>query len=404
MKKLTLFSVLCSALLADGISSFMPDITLTVDTAYVNRNKSDDTVSHLEIPSVAHGMLGKHSHGAHEHASYNAKNGFNLNYGELGISSSVDPIFTLDAVFHFSEHDSEIEELYFTSNVLGDGLRLKGGKFLSNFGYLNEHHHHAWDFADMPLVYEAFLGMHGLNDKGLQLQYTLPTPFYLMAGVELLQGDNEGMFGYDSISIEGKKVANAKKAPSLYVGYLKSSFDIGDTTLYGGVSYAKGSSRIDHSDDHDHPHAFSGDAELYGVDFMLLHQLGSYSNIKWQNELLYRKLDGNSHSATKSTPVVKKQAGIYSQLTYKHDASWAMGVRYDGIIKNSVYKNASKSAQPSGLNRYSAMVEYSVSEFAKIRAQFNHDRSMFDDDKRVDVNSFILQANFTIGAHGAHGF
>ena len=54
----------------------------------------------------------------------------------------------------------------------------------SNFGYLNEQHHHSYDFADMPLVYESFLGMHGINETGLQLQWVAPTDTYLMLGAE----------------------------------------------------------------------------------------------------------------------------------------------------------------------------------------------------------------------------
>ncbi len=407
MKKTAL---LCAAaVVASANEKFIPDISLIMDASYVSRSVSDDTASHLEVPSVAHGLLGKHDHGGHSHATYNAENGFNLNYAELRVSSNADPIFTLDAVFHFSEHDSEIEELYFTSNILGDGIKLKGGKFLSNFGYLNEQHHHYWHFADMPLVYEAFLGNHAINEKGLQLQYTFDLPYYLMVGYELLQGENEGSFGYESLSVAGNKYAKSKKAPAMQVGYIKGSYDLDETTIFGGLSFASGSSRQDHSDDED-PHAFSGNTKLYGADLVVLHQIDSYSNIKWQSELLYRDLKGKQFAFDDdlllkgSAKLSKKQAGVYSQIIYKHDNNYAGGIRYESIFKNSVTKNAEKLAKPEDLDRYSVMLEYNFSEFARLRAQFNHDRSLFDEDKRRSVNSFILQANITIGAHGAHSF
>lgn len=410
MKKIVLLSTMCAYILADDISKFVPDISLIFDGSYVNRNISDEKATHLEVPSIAHGILAEHSHGGETHSTYNAKNGFNLNYGELKISSNVDPVFTLDGVFHFSEHSSEIEELYFTSNILGDGLRLKGGKFMSNFGYLNEQHHHVWDFMDMPLAYEAFLGVHGINEKGVQLQYTMPLTFYMMIGAELLQGENENSFGYESLNVGGVKYATSKKAPAMSVAYIKSSYDIGDTTLFGGLSYAKGSSRLNHSDDDESPHLFSGDTKLYGVDFVLLHQLNSYSSIKWQSEYLLRKLDGtaylfNDDETLKSSPsTLKKQSALYSQIVYRHNANWKMGFRYDTIIKNSVYKNSDKIAMPNNLDRYSAMLEYDVSEFAKLRVQYNYDKSLFDEDKRVKINSFMIGANIAIGAHGAHSF
>ena len=176
-------------------TAFLPDISLIVDGSYVNRNMSNDEVAHLEIPGVAHGLIGSHSHGGTSHATYNASEGFNLNYAEMALSSTVDPYFTLDGVLHISENGIEIEEAYFTSTALPYGFRLKGGKFLSDFGRINAVHHHAWDFADMPLVYQAFLGDHGIDEIGMQLQYLMPTPFYWMIGGEVLQGANEGMCG-----------------------------------------------------------------------------------------------------------------------------------------------------------------------------------------------------------------
>jgi len=427
MKKILLSSALCAALVygADVLpvekrtfdqSKFIPDISLVMDASYVDRNVKDAEVGHLEVPGVVHGLLGSHSHGDDNHATYNAENGFNLNYAELVLSSSVDPFFTMDGIFHFSENGVEIEELFFTSNALGYGTRVKGGKFNSNFGYLNEQHHHAWDFADMPLVYESFLGMHGINEVGAQLQWTAPTPFYLMAGFEILQGENEQMFGKESVDLT---VINAAADPdtvegndgaSLYVGYIKASHDFGATTLLGGISYAQGESRIDHSTDEEGPHVFSGDAKLYGADFILLHALDSYSSIKWQSEYLERELDGIQYANNDlgnfvSPTILKKQGGLYSQLIYTHDKNWRMGLRYDTILKNDVTKAGLDVEQPDGLDKYTAMVEYHTSEFARFRLQYSQDYAMFNEDgQREKINTIILQANISIGAHAAHSF
>ena len=422
MKKIVLSSALCAALVygADVLpaekrtfdqSKFIPDISLVMDASYVDRNVKDDEVGHLELPGVAHGLIGSHSHGSDEHATYNAENGFNLNYAELVLSSSVDPFFTMDGVFHFSENGVHVEELFFTSNALGHGARVKGGKFNSSFGYLNEQHHHAWDFADMPLVYEAFLGMHGLNEKGAQIQWTAPTPFYLMAGFEVLQGENEQMFGHETIGHAEDPIAEGEDAPAMYIGYLKASQDLGNTTLLGGISYAQGESRIDHSADEEGPHAFSGDAKLYGADFVLLHALDSYKSIKWQSEYLQRELDGtqyalDSDGAVLGSPsMLKEQSGLYSQLIYTHDKNWRGGVRYDTILKNDVTAANFDKPQPNGLDKYTAMVEYHTSEFARFRLQYSRDDSMFNEDgEREKIDTVIFQANISIGAHAAHSF
>lgn len=424
MKKILLSGAVCVALAYGDVavllpvekrtfdqSKFIPNISVILDTSYVSRNIDKDTVQHLEVPGVAHGLLGTHNHGDVHHATYNAKEGFNLNYAELVLSSTVDPFLTMDAVFHFSENGVEVEEAYFTSTALGNGLRARGGKLLSNFGYINAQHHHYWDFGDMPLVYEAFLGMHGIKELGGQLQWTLPTPFYSMIGVEILQGDNKNMFGNSTIGHTESAIAKGKQAPSLYVGYIKSSYDIGNTTIFGGLSYAQGESRIDHSEEEENPHAFSGDAKLFGADLVVMHQIDSYKSIKWQSEMLSRKLDGvqynlNTGGDVLSSPsMLKKQSGLYSQLIYKHDNNWKAGIRYDTIFKNDVQANAINQNKPNDLNRYSAMIEYHTSEFARFRLQFNRDYSLYNEDaQRQKMDSIMLQANISIGAHAAHSF
>ena len=56
---------------------------------------------------------------------------------------------------------------------------------------------------------------------------------------------------------------------------------------------------------------------------------------------------------------------------------------------------------PSGDDpaRYSLMVDWSNSEFSRLRFQYNHDRASDFTD-----NQFGLQYIFSIGAHGGHSF
>ena len=420
MKKILLSSALCATIAFGGAdvlpvekrtftqSKFMPDISLVMDASYVSRDMSDDEVAELEIPGVAHEFLGTHTHNGATHAPNNQKNGFNLNYAELVLSSSVDPFFTMDGVFHFSEDSTEIEELYFTSTALGHGARLKGGKFNSNLGYLNEQHHHSYDFADMPLVYEAFLGMHGLNETGMQIQWVAPTDTYLMLGAEILQGENTQMFGKDKI---GTYTTQAD-APAMFVGYIKTSFDIKDTTILGGLSYVQGSSRIDHSDDEE-AHVFSGDSKLYGADLVVKHYFDSYSSLKWQSEVLYRDMDGTQYNlsssdntiVTSSPAITKKQAGLYTQLVYGINKSWKTGLRYDTIFQNDVTSNGNDVDKGNNFNKYSAMIEYHTSEFARFRLQYNRNSALYNEDgDRKNIDTLMLQANISIGAHGAHSF
>lgn len=396
-------------------AAYMPDLSLIADMSYVSRSVKDASLPHLEVPGVAHGMMGSHGHDGNTHVPYNGKEGFNLNYAELALSKSVDPTLKLDSVFHFTEDAVEIEELYFTTTALGYGTQIKGGKFNSDFGYLNQQHHHYWSFADMPIVYEAFLGMHGINENGVQFQWVAPTDNYLMVGVEALQGNNEQMFGNSEVHLEDLNSTNANvspvDAPSLFVGYIKSSFDVGDTTVLGGLSYAKGSSRVNHSEEEEDAHVFSGDSTLYGVDLTVKHYFNSYSHLTWQSELLSREMEGTYHDIDDTTKaatlssMTKKQTGLYSQLVYAPNKSWQMGLRYDSIFKNDVVRAGNNTNQPTDLYQYSGMIQYNTSEFARFRLQYNHNSAQYNEaGNKQDVNSVIFQVNLAIGAHGAHSF
>lgn len=398
-------------------SKFMPDMSLIIDTSYTYHSEKASELGHLTLPGFTEGLMGSHAHGGAEETPYNATPGFNLNYAELVLSSTVDPFWTLDGVFHFSESGVSIEEAYVTSTALPMNLRFRIGKMLSNFGRINMQHHHYWDFGDMPLVYETFLGYHGLNEKGVQLQYTTSTSKsdYLMIGAELLQGENEKMFGNEALGTEANPVVDGETAPSLFVTYLKASADIGKTSILGGVSYAYGSTRQDHSDDEAEPHMVAGNTSLTGVELTVKHFFDSYSFLTWQSEWLSRSTDATEYPVVSDTnttltgpteTLAQDQNGFYTQLVYAQDQNWRYALRWDKLDKNDVaVGGVLNTNQVSDYNRYSVMTEYHSSEFSRIRLQYNYIDSMFNDaGERVDLRSVSLQFNYSIGAHAAHDF
>ena len=268
-------------------SAFIPDIALIVDTTYTNRNIKDNQQENLSLLGTEYP----------EYVEFNTNNGFNLNYAELSLHSDVDQAFELDGVFHFNTEGVEIEEAYFTTRALPWHLRLKGGKFKSDFGRHNHQHQHAWDFADAPLVYTTFLSPEGLNNAGLQLQWLAPTPWYMMAGVELMQSGNGASFSNESFDN-----VEAARAPALTVGYLKNSFDIDDTTILFGVSAATGDFKSEEK-------AVDARTKLYGADLLVKSYFDSYSYLSWQSELLYRDMSGSDVAADSDFAI--KQAGAF---------------------------------------------------------------------------------------------
>lgn len=343
--------------------SFLPDIALILDGSAVSRNADNGTYESYYMPGFS-------SYGPNEESEipFNKNRGFNLNYAELSLFSTVGPYFDATAIFHLHPDEFEIEEAYITSRTFGYGLRSKIGKLRSEFGRINAIHQHAWHFTQQPLAFEALLGGEGVNDAGAQLQWVLPTEdTYVMAGFEALQGNNDVSFG---------EVAKN----NLYIGYLKSSFDLSDDiTLLAGTSLLHGKNDLAKS------------SNLYAADLTIRTAFDSYSSLMWQSELLYR-----DKSAEKAQ---EKQAGYYTQLIYQYNQNWATGVRYDSLYKNL-------DDQPDDLGKYSAMLEYKPFEFTKFRLQYVYDKSKFygTDNQRKNTSEILLGFTIEAGAHGAHAF
>lgn len=355
---------------------FTPDISLILDMSYTNVNFDRES-----------------------------EEGFTLNYAELALGASVDNYFDMKAIFHLSENDFEIEEAFISSTALPYHLKAKLGKFKSDFGYLNNKHHHVYNFADAPLIYQVFLGGEGLNEKGLQLQYVLPTSSYTMLGLEVLGGENEQSFGYKGFD----DIVEDSTYPSLIVGYVKNSFDIGEGTLLSGLSFAKGKAKIDHFEDEHEPHAFDGDTTLYGVDLTYKKYFSANNALTFQNEYIYREMSGNEifsqGEGYKYVGVEKKQGGFYSELIYQFDKNIRTGLRYSAITQNEITSNGIAEEIEDDIQVTSAMLEYNFSEFSRLRLQYNNNDSLYDEDGvRNNKQEFILQFNYAIGAHGAHAF
>ena len=216
-------------------AKYVPDISLILDCSYLMRSLPDECYEELTVPGTAIPLEHETSH-----------RGFNLNYAEITFYSIVDPYFELFAVLHVSEHHLHLEEAYFLTKKLPAGLQLKGGKFRSGFGRINEQHAHYWDFANPPLIVEALFGPEGLNEVGARVSWVAPLETYLMLSGELLMGENEASFGRTGIhSATASFNEGSVNGPGLWVAYGKTSFDVGDASVLLGASAGRGTTRLD---------------------------------------------------------------------------------------------------------------------------------------------------------------
>ncbi len=379
------------------------------------RNRSDYRLENLTVPGLVL-STGGGSEAGHAHEGDFPGRGFNLNYGELMVSSVVDPYFNLAGVFHLSEEGFEIEEGYFTTRKLPMGTQVKAGKFLSAFSRINEQHEHSWDFSGSPLIHRAFLGEEGLNEKGVQLTCVLPSSVYWMIGAEALTGENEASFGRSGFEDPSGTFRVADKdGPNLFTVFTRTSFDVGDWIILLGASCASGGTRTDDGLEVSgiEGSALRADTRLLGGSLTLKRLIDSNRYLSFQSEFMHRRMEGRHYGkdaldAVQDASLLTRQSGAYGQLVFKYGMRSRLGVRVDRILGNDWRADGVREVFPDGLRRVSVMTEFNPTEFSRIRLQVNEDRSLFRREgmsfRPVSVRELVLQCNLSIGAHGAHPF
>lgn len=393
-------------------SKFVPDISLVADFSYVTRDLDNKRFFALGLPGLGV-PLDMNGNQGNAQAESNVRRGFNLNYGEISLYSVVDPYFDLFAVLHMTPDQAGLEEVYGTTRKLPYGFQVKAGKFLSSIGRINDQHEHTWDFADRPLISQAFFGEEGLNEIGARINWVAPTNIYFMLGTEILDGDNRASFG--SIGFRdpnGIVQVQTTDGPSLIVTHVRSAFDIGDAAFLAGLSYAHGITRADEgfSALDGEGSAIDATTNIVNGNVTMKYMFDPIRSISLQSEYFYRLMDGtifnrDSLNAIQIYGLNKHQAGLYAQLVAKLNLRWRIGVRYDLLNLNDVHLNNVNEYLPHNLARYSAMIDYNPTEFSRLRLQFNYDKSKYIQlISHEPYSEAILQFNVAIGAHGAHPF
>ena len=113
----------------------------------------------------------------------------------------------------------------------------------------------------------------------------------------------------------------------------------------------------------------------------------------------------NAGSVVETTSYDGEQMGWYAQVVYQFMPRWRVGYRYDRLKADNTGSDATVLGE-AGLDneglrpeRSTIMLDYSHSEYSRIRLQYSKDDSYEDSD-----NLFFVQYIVTLGAHGAHRF
>ncbi len=288
-----------------------------------------------------------------------------------------------------------LEEAFLETLSLPANMTLRFGRFFSGVGYLNDKHKHTWDFADQALPYKAMLGSQ-YSDDGLQFRWLAPTDLFLEFGGEIMRGGS-----YPA----GGNANSGFGAKSLFV---HSGGDVGYSHSWiAGFSWLGTDAIKRESGDPGQPLIFNGSSDIYIADFVWKWAPNGNSrqrNFKFQAEYLWRNEDGlvQLPDSTIATPLDQDSSGWYVQAIYQWKLRWRAGVRFDKLNSDNaglIYEGSVLDPSGHTPRRFSVMLDYSNSEFARLRLQYNRDEGGFGSDNQIG-----LQYIMSIGAHGAHEF
>ncbi len=377
---------------ASSANAFNPAVSLILSGIYNNLSEppADYKISGFALPADA--GVGPGSRG------------FNLGESELGIYTNIDPyLYGGMALALTPENTVSVEEAFIQSIALSNGFNVKAGRFFSAIGYLNAQHAHIWDFVDAPLAYQALLESQ-YGDDGVQVKWLASTETFIEIGVEVLRGAAFPASNRDK---------NGSGAASLFAHF---GGDIGVSHSWrAGLSLLSTSPQgrevadIDLSNA-DITNSFSGDSRTWIADFVWKYAPNgnaAYTNFKLQGEYLQRSESGeltyDVGSSNSTAAYDAKQSGGYLQGIYQFMPNWRAGLRVDRLDSGSInYGANSANLAQTSFNplKHSVMVDYSPSEFSRIRLQFAQDRSQ----QGVSDNQTFLQYQVSLGAHGGHQF
>lgn len=375
-----------------GPNAFNPAISLILSGLYTrtSQDPSSYAISGFQLPKGAEAGPGTR--------------GFSLAESELGLSASIDP--WTRGVANFALHPDDtvsVEEAYVQTTALGHGLSVKAGRFLSGVGYLNEQHAHTWDFADNPLAYQALLGTQ-YGDDGVQLRWLAPTDLFIELGAELgrgrsFPGSDASRNGVGMTALTAHSGGDLGESHSWRAGLSVLNAKADDQSMLG---LASGGTTVT-SD-------FTGSTRVWVLDGVWKWAPGgnaTRTSFKLQGEYLRSTRKGSlvydvgqtdSAGAYRST-----QSGWYVQGIYQFMPAWRLGLRTEQLDAGTpdYGLNAGNFALSEDKPRKnSLMVDFSASEFSRVRLQFAQDRSRAG----VVDRQILLQYQMSLGAHRAHGY
>lgn len=302
---------------------------------------------------------------------------------------------------HEGRLERGVEEAWLETTRLPGGLQMRAGRFASQIGYLNQQHPHADDFVERPLLYRGFFGGHW-NDDGVRLNWTAPTPFYLLLGVEAFSGKR---------LVE--EVVRPSRNPGIATLVVKTGADLNRSHSWQlGLSHIR-SRREAVVEEHEHE---EGGEEAHGHhDHEHAHGAQFSGRKTWMIDATWKWAPGGNNrdqqvrvgfEAARITGL-----GQFATSRDKHEANavtvvwrfrpdWEIGARADWLRARMPHEDHFDSVL---LRERVVMVAWKPSHMQSLRLQFTTQRDAvgFENPAKRSVQ---LQYVLAFGAHGAHAY
>ena len=379
------------------------DFGLTLEGIYKNRTSGDEDASPAGFGGHGHEEEHDHDHSdeeehGHDHA---LEDGFNTGHSELSISAQTQNLQGM-ALISLNEDDVSLEEIYAETRRLPSGLTLRAGKFLSDIGYINSRHPHAWHFVERPLVNEYLFGDHGLLDTGVRLSWKPSNAVEL--GTELLQGEDTNLSQFDEGGVEDRE-----SGPRLGTVFAKFSPETtGPNDVMLGVSAGYNSQFVRHEVHDEHDHSFEGDNWFAGVDVRYKrdgNQPGVRGDFEIGGEYFYTRRDVREYvhhhaEAHGRDRYDEAKDGAYFEAIYGVGRAVELGARVEALgMTNDVIKtHPTRLGSEETSYRYSGQLTWHVLENTAIRAQLTQEDFAEADNGMIAM----LQLTIGFGGHAGH--
>ncbi len=343
------------------------------------------------------------------------RNNLNLAFEELeiAIQGYLNPFAVGNAIVTSSGDNFEIEEASATIvRGLPWNLNIKVGKYLVDFGKLNQEHPHAWSFVDRPLVYRMLIGADGLNDVGFDLSTLLPVGFYSKLSLNVLSGKSLEFDGLDRGT--QRPIAVGRLNAFLPVGEF-GNVDVGVSGLRG--IYLGSNSPL--SGGH------SLNATMVNIDFKYKYRPSDYTAVVVQGEWLWNRRDILNSAGTGSVSNHGGYGYVDWRFLKRYNAGgmidYAPGVfdyeagdTYDtgpSVGNNTPlgrFDNKNSTLALTGFAGFALVEETTLIRLYGRYMKFNiHDSSLLANPNETSKKSQFLvglQVIFSMGPHKPHQF